>query len=62
MNGNRLLARMGYEGHHQEDSEICDLGGPQEPMAVILAETSSSGDIEPKVATSQTQAEPPVEG
>jgi hypothetical protein len=40
-------------------SETWSEGGPQESMEVTLAERYSSGDMEPKEATSCSQAGPP---
>lgn len=49
-------------GHLQDMPETWDGQDSQESMGVTLAKTPSSGDMQPEIATSCSQAEPPVEG
>ena len=43
-------------------NESCEWGRPQESIKVTLSETPSSGDMEPEVTISWSQAGTPVEG
>ena len=53
----------GWEGgwYLEDMLETWEGGGSQESMEIILAETHSSGDMEPEEATSQSQAGTPLE-
>jgi hypothetical protein len=52
---------MRCEEHLWNVPETCDEGGSQESMGVTLAETPSSGDMEPEVAISCNLARSPVQ-